>query len=95
VDAVLLTAIGALIASPLAAIAAMYGSRGANRAAREVGAVTLYDSLTKALAAERDKAEVDEKAAEARACAAEAKVSSLEAEISRLQGLVTQLGGVP
>jgi hypothetical protein len=95
VDAVLLTAIGALIGSPLTAVAAMYGSRGANRAARETSAVTLYDSLTKALAAERDKAELDEKAAEARASAAEAKVSSLEAEISRLRGLVTQLGGTP
>lgn len=94
-DAALLTAIGALIAGPVAAAAAMYGNRGANRAARETSAVTGYDSLTKALVAERDKAEMDEKAAEARASAAEAKVSALESEVSRLRGLVTQLGGVP
>lgn len=94
-DAALLTAIGALIAGPVAAAAAMYGNRGANRAARETSAVTGYDSLTKALVAERDKAEMDEKTAEARASAAEAKVSALESEVSRLRGLVTQLGGTP
>ena len=94
-DAAVLTAIGALIAGPVAAAAAMYGNRGANRAARETSAVTGYDSLTQRLVAERDKAEMDEKTAEARASAAEAKVSALEAEVSRLRGLVTQLGGVP
>jgi hypothetical protein len=64
--------------------------------------VTGYDSLTQRLVAERDKAEMDEKAAqaraeaaEARASAAEAKAHSLEAENSRLRGLVTQLGGTP
>jgi hypothetical protein len=95
VDAAVLTAIGALIAGPVAAAAAMYGNRGANRAARETSAVTGYDSLTQRLVAERDKAEMDEKTAEARASAAEAKVSALEAEVSRLRGLVTQLGGAP
>ena len=94
-DAAVLTAIGALIAGPVAAAAAMYGNRGANRAARETSAVTGYDSLTQRLVAERDKAEMDEKTAEARASAAEAKVSALEAEVSRLRGLVTQLGGAP
>lgn len=94
-DAALLTAIGALIAGPVAAAAAMYGNRGANRAARETSAVTGYDSLTQRLVAERDKAEMDEKTAEARASAAEAKVSALESEVSRLRGLVTQLGGTP
>jgi hypothetical protein len=94
-DAAMVTALAALIAAPLTAAAAMYGSRGANRAAREVGAVTLYDSLTQRLVAERDKAEMDEKAAEARASAAEAKASALEAEVARLRHLVTQLGGTP
>lgn len=94
-DAALLTAIGALVAGPVAALAAMYGTRGANRAARETSAVTGYDSLTQRLAAERDKAEMDEKAAEARAHAAEAKVHALEAELARLQLLVAQLGGTP
>lgn len=94
-DAALLTAIGALIAGPVAAFAAMYGNRGANRAARETSAVTGYDSLTQRLVAERDKAEMDEKTAEARASSAEAKVSALEAEVARLRGLVIQLGGAP
>ncbi|MFI8535321.1 hypothetical protein ACIGMX_34390 [Streptomyces aquilus] len=83
-----MTAIGALITSPLAAIAAMYGSRGANRAAREASAVTGYDSLTQRLVAERDKAEADQAKAEAR-------VDVLELEVARLRLLVTQLGGTP
>lgn len=87
-DAVLLTAIGALAASPLAAIAAMYGSRGANRAARETSAATMYDSLTKTLVAERDKAEADQAKAEAR-------VEVLELENARLRLQVQQLRGTP
>ncbi|MEU8906950.1 hypothetical protein [Streptomyces mirabilis] len=101
-DAAMVTAIGALIAGPVAAAAAMYGGRGANRAAKEVSAVTGYDSLTQRLVAERDKAEMDEKAAEGRASAAESRASAaeartqaLEAEITRLRGLVMQLGGSP
>lgn len=94
-DAAMLTAIGALLASPVAAFAAVYGSRAASRATREGGVLTGYDSLTARLTAERDKAEADEKAADARASAAEAKVHALEAEISRLRLLVQQLGGTP
>jgi parvulin-like peptidyl-prolyl isomerase len=88
VDAALVTAIGALIAGPVAAAAAMYGNRGANRAAREASAVTGYDSLTQRLAAERDKAEADQAKAEQRA-------DILELENARLRLLVTQLGGTP
>jgi uncharacterized protein involved in exopolysaccharide biosynthesis len=91
----MVTAIGALIAGPVAAMAAMYGSRGPNRAASETSAVTGYDSLTQRLVAERDKAEMDEKAAEARASAAEAKMHALESEVARLRALVVQLGGTP
>ncbi|MFF3123391.1 hypothetical protein ACFVRD_13690 [Streptomyces sp. NPDC057908] len=87
-DAAMLTALGALLASPVAAAAAMYGSRGASRATREGGIITGYDSLTSRLAAERDKAEADQTAAEQRAAA-------LELEVARLRLLVTQLGGVP
>ncbi|NUS22744.1 MAG: hypothetical protein HOV92_00750 [Streptomyces sp.] len=94
-DAAMVTAIAALIGGPVAAAAAMYGTRGASRVAREASAVTGYDSLTQRLVAERDKAEMDEKAAEARASAAEAKMHALEAEVSRLRGLVLQLGGTP
>lgn len=94
-DAAMVTAVAALIGGPVAAAAAMYGQRGASRAAREVSALNGYDSLTARLVAERDKAEMDEKAAEARAAAAEARAASLEAEVARLRLLVTTLGGAP
>lgn len=87
-DAALVTAIGALIAGPVAAAAAMYGNRGANRAAREASAVTGFDSLTQRLVTERDKAEADQAKAEQR-------VDVLELEVARLRLLVTQLGGTP
>jgi uncharacterized protein YceH (UPF0502 family) len=88
VDAAMVTAIGALIAGPVAAAAAMYGNRGATRAAREASAVTGYDSLTQRLVTERDKAETDQAKAEQR-------VEVLELEVARLRLLVTQLGGTP
>jgi hypothetical protein len=87
-DAAMITALGALLASPLAAAAAMHGSRGATRATREGGVITGYDSLTSRLTAERDKAEKDQLQAEQRAAA-------LELEVARLRLLVTQLGGTP
>lgn len=87
-DAAMVTAIGALVAGPVAATAAMYGNRGATRAAREASAVTGYDSLTKRLVDERDKAETDQGKAEQR-------VEVLELEVARLRLLVTQLGGTP
>jgi len=84
----MLTALGALLASPVAAAAAIYGSRGASRASREGTVLTGYDTLTSKLVAERDKAEADQATAEARAAA-------LELENARLRLLVTQLGGTP
>lgn len=87
-DAAMVTAIAALIGCPVAAVAAMYGQRGANRAARESSAVTGFDSLTGRLEARLEKAEAKEAAAEARAAAA-------ELEIARLRLLVQQLGGTP
>lgn len=87
-DAAMVTAIGALLASPVAAAAAVYGSRLAGRAQREGGVITGYDSLTGRLTAERDKAERDQ-------AAAETKVATLELEIARLRLLVQQLGGTP
>ncbi|MER8262746.1 hypothetical protein ABT007_00960 [Streptomyces griseus] len=91
-DAAMLTALGALLASPVAAAAAIYGSRGATRASREGTLMTGYDSLTARLAAERDKAEADQAASELRA---EAREAELVAEIARLRLMVTELGGVP
>jgi uncharacterized protein YceH (UPF0502 family) len=105
--AAMVTAIAALLGSPLAAAAAIYGSRGASRAQREGGALQGYESLTTKLSARLDKAETSEAAAEtralvaesqahaeaARASAAEARVTVLEAEVDRLRALVGQLGG--
>jgi len=101
-DAAMVTAVAALLGSPLAAVAAMYGTRGAGRATREGNALTGYDSLTQKLAAERDKAETDEAAADARAVRAEERAANaerragvLELEVARLRLLVQQLGGSP
>ncbi|NNJ04138.1 hypothetical protein HHX38_08320 [Streptomyces sp. PKU-MA01144] len=87
-DAAMVTALAALLGAPVAAAAAVYGSRAQNRAAREGHVITGYDSLTAKLAAERDKAEADQ-------AAAEAKAAALELEVARLRLLVTQLGGTP
>lgn len=94
-DAAMVTAVAALLASPVAAAAAMYGTRGQARATREGGALSGYDNLTTRLIAERDKAETDEAEAETRATAAEMRVATLELEVARLRLLVTQLGGTP
>ncbi|MER7814092.1 hypothetical protein [Streptomyces sp. NPDC096153] len=80
-DTALVTAIAALLASPVAAAAAIYGTRGQARAAREGNLLTGYDSFTNKLIAERDKAE--------------AEASALALENARLRLLVTQLGGTP
>jgi hypothetical protein len=94
-DAATVTALGVLGSAVVAGLAAMYGSRIAGRTQREGGVITGYDSLTNRLVAERDKAELDEKTAAARAATAEAKVATLEAEIARLRLMVTTLGGSP
>lgn len=94
-DAAMVTALGALLAAPVAAALASHGTRIAARVQREGGVITGYDSLAGRLTAERDKAEADQAAAEARASAAEAKVAALEAEIARLRLLVQQMGGTP
>jgi hypothetical protein len=87
-DAAMLTALGALLASPVAAAAAIYGSRGATRAAREGGALTGYNSLTDQLQEERTELR-SELATLRNELAAE------RAESARLRLLVTQLGGTP
>ncbi len=87
-DAALVTAIGALIAGPVAAAAAMYGNRGANRAAREASAVTGYNSLTDQLQEERAELRSD-------LAATRAELAAEKLESARLRMLVTQLGGTP
>jgi hypothetical protein len=87
-DAAMLTAISALIAAPFAAAAAVYGSRGANKAAREGGVITGYDSLTDQLQEER--ADLRTQLANIRT-----ELTVEKTETARLRLLVTQLGGTP
>jgi len=87
-DAAMLTAVSALIAGPVAAAAAIYGSRGANRAAREGSAVNGFSSLTNELQEERK-----ELRDEVRTLRADLAAEKLET--ARLRLLVQQLGGQP
>lgn len=85
-DAAMVTAIGALVAGPLAAVAAMYGTRGATRAQREGGVIGGYNSLTDQLQEERKELRAD-------LATARAELAAERAEVARLKGLVQQLGG--
>ncbi|MEV0963251.1 hypothetical protein AB0J25_11795 [Streptomyces sp. NPDC049910] len=87
-DAVMVTAIAALASSPLAAAAAVYGSRIAGRAQREGTAVTGLTSLTDQLQEERADLR-------AQLAAMRAELAAERAETTRLKALVTQLGGTP
>ncbi|WP_326768878.1 hypothetical protein OG978_33920 [Streptomyces sp. NBC_01591] len=87
-DAAMLTALGALLASPVAAAAAMYGSRGASRATREGGALTGFNSLTDQLQEER-------KELRSELATLRSDLAAEKAETARLRLLVTQLGGTP
>lgn len=87
-DAAMVTAIAALIGGPVAAAAAMYGNRGANRAAREGTAVNGFSSLTNELQEERKELRAD-------LAAVRAELAAEKAENTRLRLLVQQLGGTP
>lgn len=87
-DAAMVTAIAALIGGPLAAAGVMYGSRGANRAAREGNAVTGFNSLTDQLQEERG--ELKKELGTLRT-----ELAARDLEIARLKLLVQQLGGTP
>ena len=87
-DAAMVTAIAALIGGPVAAAAAMYGSRGANRAAREGSAVTGFNSLTDQLQEERADLRTELRTVRA-------ELAAKDLEIARLRLLVQQLGGTP
>jgi phage terminase Nu1 subunit (DNA packaging protein) len=87
-DAAMVTALAALIAGPVAAAAAMYGSRGATRAAREGNAVTGFSSLTDQLQEERTELRTE-------LAAARAELAAEKAETARLRQLVQSLGGQP
>ncbi|MGD6749164.1 hypothetical protein [Streptomyces sp. BH105] len=87
-DAAMITAIAALIAGPVAAAAAIDGTRGANRTAREGGALTGFNSLTDQLQEERTELRTE-------LAAVRAELAAEKAEAARLRLLVTQLGGTP
>lgn len=84
----MLTALGALLASPVAAVAAIIGTRGANKASREGGVITGYDSLTNQLQEERQEMRSD-------VATLRAELAAERADNARLRLLVTQLGGTP
>ncbi|MGW5197379.1 hypothetical protein [Streptomyces spiralis] len=87
-DAAMVTAIAALIGGPVAGLAAMYGTRGANRAQREGTALTGYNSLTDQLQEER-------KELRAELAQVRLELATERAEVTRLKLLVQQLGGEP
>jgi hypothetical protein len=87
-DAAMLTALAALLASPVAAAAAIHGSRGATRATREGGALTGYNTLTDQLQEER-------KELRSELAILRSDLAAEKAESARLRLLVTQLGGTP
>ncbi|RPE40285.1 hypothetical protein EDD90_3321 [Streptomyces sp. Ag109_O5-1] len=87
-DAALLTSVSALIAGPVAAAAAIYSSRGANRAAQEGNAVTGFSSLTNELQEERKELRAD-------LATVRAELAAEKLETARLRLLVQQLGGTP
>jgi hypothetical protein len=87
-DAAMLTAVGAILAAPMAAAAAVYGSRVAGRAQREGGVIGGYDSLTDQLQEERKDLRE-----ELRVVRSELAAEKLES--ARLRLLVQQLGGTP
>lgn len=87
-DAAMITAIAALIGGPVAAAAAMYGTQGATKAAREGNAVNGFSTLTNELQEERK-----ELRDEVRTLRTE--LAAERAEVARLKALVTQLGGQP
>lgn len=88
VDAVMVTAIGALIAGPLTAAAAVYGNRGANKAAQQGNAVTGFNSLTDQLQEERVELKKENSTLRA-------ELAAEKLETARLRLLVQQLGGTP
>lgn len=87
-DAAMVTAIAALVGGTLSAAGVMYGSRGANRAAREGNAVTGFNSLTDQLQEERGELKTE-------ISTLRADLAAERLESARLRLLVQQLGGTP
>lgn len=87
-DAATVTAVAALVAGPVAAAAAMYGQRGANRATQEGNAVNGFNSLTDQLQEERKELRAD-------LAAVRIELAAEKLETARLRNLVQHLGGAP
>lgn len=87
-DAAMVTAIAALVGGTLSGAGVMYGSRGANRAAREGNAVTGFSNLTDQLQEER--AELKKEIS-----TLHAELAAEKLETARLRLVVQQLGGAP
>jgi hypothetical protein len=81
----MVTAIAALVGAPVAGLAAVYGNRGANRAAREGGIIGGYNNLTDQLQEERK--ELREELRTARA-----ENAAKDIEIERLKLVLAQHG---
>ena len=84
-DAAMVTAIAALVGAPVAGLAAIYGTRGANRAAREGGVIGGYNNLTDQLQEERK--ELREEVRTLRT-----ELAAKDLEINRLKLVLTQHG---
>jgi len=87
-NAAMLAAVAAILGSVLTGAAAMYGSRGANRATREGGALNGYNNLTDQLQEERKELRTD-------LSSARAELAAERLESARLRLMVQQLGGTP
>lgn len=84
-DAAMVTAIAALVGAPVAGLAAVYGTRGANRAAREGGVIGGYNNLTDQLQEERKELREELRALQT-------ELAAKELEINRLKLVLTQHG---
>lgn len=84
-DAAMVTAIAALVGAPVAGLAAMYGTQGANRAAREGGVIGGYNNLTDQLQEERKELREELRAVRI-------ELAAKELEINRLKMLLSQNG---
>ncbi|OPC79927.1 hypothetical protein B4N89_02290 [Embleya scabrispora] len=92
-DAAMVTAIAALVGAPLAAAAAMYGSRQSGRAQREGGVIGGYNSLTDQLQEERGDLRQQVQDLRRELAAERSAKAALEAECSLLRAQLAALGG--
>jgi len=94
-DAAMVTALAALIGGPLAAVGAIYTSRGSTRAAREGNAVTGFNSLTDQLQEERTDLKQERTDLKNELASVRLELDAERLESARLRLLVQQLGGTP